>query len=239
MEVDTAGALDRLRGGEVEVVERMPWSSNATFLACVSSPAGSGETLVIYKPQQGERPLWDFERGTLCAREAAAFEVSEALGWAIVPPTVLRDGPFGMGMVQLFVDHDPDEHYLELRDDHPDRFRQIAAFDVVINNADRKSGHCILDRQGHIWGIDHGVSFHVHHKLRTVIWDHAGDALPSDVVSGLEMLDAAFDDGPGRRLTQLLTAEEAAATRARVQWLLDEGRFPEPRGDYPYPWPLV
>ena len=228
---------DRLSTGEVELIERMPWSSNATFLARVTN--GDGETLVIYKPQRGERPLWDFPSGTLCARETAAFEISEALGWRIVPPTVLRDGPIGYGMVQLFVDHDPDEHFLELRDDHPDRFRQMAAFDVVANNADRKAGHCILDVAGHIWGIDHGVTFHVQPKLRTVIWDFVDEALPDPVIEGLVGVARGLEGGLGERLSTLLSPAEAEATRQRVLGLLDGGRFPPPIGDYPYPWPLV
>ena len=230
-------ALDRLRAGDVELIERMPWSSNATFLASVN--ADDDETLVIYKPARGERPLWDFEPGTLCRREMAAFEVSEALGWSIVPPTVIREGPYGPGMVQLFIDHDPDDHFLELRDRFADRFAQVAAFDIVINNADRKSGHCILDRHGVVWGIDHGVSFHVEHKLRTVIWDYAEDPLPPEVTEGLDRLEAAFADGLEQRLAALLSVDEACVTRARARALADAGRFPLPRGDYPYPWPLV
>lgn len=229
--------LDRLRAGEVELIERMPWSSNATFLACVSD--GADQTLVIYKPRRGERPLWDFEPGTLCTREVAAFEVSEAFRWSIVPPTVLRDGPFGEGMVQLFVEHDPDEHFLELRSDHGDRFQEVAAFDIVINNADRKSGHCIVDRRGHVWGIDHGVSFHEHPKLRTVIWDYSGEPLPDGVAEGLAHLDEAWGDGLRGRLAELLSPHEIEAARTRAEKLAADGAFPPPRGDYPYPWPLV
>lgn len=227
--------LDRLQSGEVELVEQMRWASNATFLARLDADG----TLVIYKPRRGERPLWDFPPGSLSAREVAAYEVSRASGWEVVPPTVLRDGPFGEGMVQLFVDHDPDEHFLELRDDHADRFRQVAAFDVVVNNADRKSGHCILDGYGHVWGIDHGVTFHAHPKLRTVIWDYAGEPLPGHVVDGLCHVARELDGELAARLTGLLSLEETEATRLRVRRLLDEGAFPLPRGDYPYPWPLV
>lgn len=230
-------ATEALRRGEVELVERLPWSSNATFLAVVVD--GVRETPVVYKPRRGERPLWDFPAGSLAARELAAYEVSEALGWAIVPPTVLRDGPFGPGMVQRFVEHDPDEHYLELRDRFGDRFRQFAAFDVVVNNADRKSGHCLRDADDHVWGIDHGVTFHVHHKLRTVIWDHAGEALVAPVVEGLCALDQALGAGLSDRLAQLLSWDEADAVRARLHHLLAAGVFPEPAGDYPFPWPLV
>ncbi|MBI2169656.1 MAG: SCO1664 family protein [Actinobacteria bacterium] len=215
----------------------MPWSSNATFLAAISDDAG--EALVIYKPRRGERPLWDFPPGSLCEREMAAFAVSEAMGWAIVPPTVLRDGPLGPGMVQLFIDHDPDDHYLELRDAHADRFREFAAFDAVINNADRKSGHCVKDARGHVWGIDHGVSFHADHKLRTVIWDYAGEPLSAAVTDGLCRLARELEGPVGNRLAGLLAPGEVEAAGARLRRLLDSGSFPLPRGDYPYPWPLV
>lgn len=234
----TADMLDRLRGGGLELIERMPWSSNATFLAVVRE--SGDDLLVIYKPRQGERPLWDFAAGTLALREVAAFEVSEAAGWRIVPPTVLRaDGPFGEGMVQLFVDHDPDEHFLELRDAFADRFREFAAFDVVANNADRKSGHCVRDGHDHIWGIDHGVTFHEQHKLRTVIWDYAGERLSASAADGLCRVEAALAGELGERLGELLSSEEITAFATRVRRLLGEAAFPEPRGDYPYPWPLV
>lgn len=232
---DSSEALAELARGEVEVLHRMPWSSNATFLARLVET----DRLVIYKPERGERPLWDFPPGTLARREAASFAVSESLGWAIVPPTVLRDGPLGPGMVQLFVDHDPDEHFLELREDFPDRFRQFAAFDVVVNNADRKSGHCIRDAADHVWGIDHGVSFHVQDKLRTVIWDYAQERLPAEVVDGLCRLRRALDEDLTDRLAELLSPEEAGATDRRLRKLLEAGTFPLPGVDYPYPWPLI
>ena len=160
----------------------MPWSSNATFLAKLEHDGV--ESLAIYKPRKGERPLWDFPRGTLCDREVAAHLVSEALGWDIVPLTILRDGPAGVGMVQRFVDHDPEEHFFTLRERFGDMFRRFALFDVVINNADRKSGHCLRDRHDHVWGIDHGVSFHAAVKLRTVIWDYEGEPIgPADLAA--------------------------------------------------------
>src|SRR6266480_4723092 len=182
---DVARAL--LRDGDARVLGRMPWSSNATFLVELSD--GNGELLAIYKPQRGERPLWDFPRGTLCHREVAAYEISRALGWEIVPDTVLRDGPAGIGMMQQFVDHDPDEHYFTLLADHEDAFRRMAAYDVVINNTDRKGGHCLrASEDGRVFGIDHGVSFHPMWKLRTVIWDFAGETIPPDVCTDLRRL---------------------------------------------------
>lgn len=233
----SADDLSLLLSGELRVAGRMPWASNATYLAVVHH--GGGDLPVIYKPRRGERPLWDFPSGTLARRELAAFEVSEALGWRIVPSTVLRDGPLGEGMVQRFVEHDPDHHYLTLRDRYPDRFRQVAAFDIVVNNADRKAGHCLLDPAGHVWGIDHGVAFHREPKLRTVIWDFVGETLPEEVRYSLERLEHSLQNELGSRLAEVLSPEEVAAVGDRVERLLEEGEFPEPRGHYPYPWPYV
>jgi hypothetical protein len=244
-----------LERGELEVLGRMPWASNQTYLGrlCLDSPGSGGgpekpgagsvpqkiEALAVYKPRRGERPLWDFPRGTLCQREVASHLVSEELGWAIVPPTLLRSGPLGEGMVQLFVDHDPEKHYFTLRETVPGRFRQFALFDVVVNNADRKSGHCLLDAGGHVWGIDHGVTFHTSVKLRTVIWDFEGEPIGEDLLSDLTRLDAGFDDELGRRLAGLLAPPEVKAARRRLGWLLSRRVFPSPTTDYPYPWPMV
>ncbi len=194
---------------------------------------------MVYKPRRGERPLWDFPTGTLCDREVAAFLVSEELGWRIVPATTARSGPLGEGMVQRFIGHDPQEHYLTLRHRFSERFLQFAAFDVVINNADRKAGHCLLDAHGHIWGVDHGVSFHVEPKLRTVIWEYVGEPLTPDIRRDLAGLRVALDASLGGRLAGLLSKEEAVALRLRVEMLLEEGRLPGPGDDYPYPWPFV
>ncbi|MDQ1381752.1 MAG: hypothetical protein QOJ71_2471, partial [Actinomycetota bacterium] len=192
MQVSEDRARELLRDGEVDVLGRMPWSSNATFLVNLSQ--GGDELLAIYKPQRGERPLWDFRRGTLCHREVAAFEVSEALGWDIVPDTVLRDGPAGIGMMQRFVEHDPEEHYFTLLETHGDAFRRMAAFDVVINNTDRKGGHCLRALAGgRIFGIDHGVSFHAQWKLRTVIWDFYGEPVPEPLVEDLRRVRSELE----------------------------------------------
>lgn len=231
------GERELLQGGELEVLGRMPWASNQTFLGRLEH--GGLEALVVYKPRRGERPLWDFPPGTLCRREMAAFEVSEALGWAIVPLTVLRDGPLGPGMVQLFVDHDPNEHYFTLRETHPDRFRQFALFDVVANNADRKAGHCLRAWDDHVWGIDHGVTFHASVKLRTVIWDFEGERISSDALADLGRLAAALDGELGCRLSELLSGAEVEAAQRRLGWLLSHRVFPQPLTDYPYPWPMV
>ena len=178
LDEETARAV--LREGEVEVLGRMPWSSNATFLVCLSNE--SDQLLAIYKPQRGERPLWDFPRGTLCNREVAAREVSEALGWAIVPDTVLRDGPVGIGMMQRFVHHDPEEHYFTLLATHGDEFRRMAAFDIVINNTDRKGGHCLrADETAASSASTTACRSTREWKLRTVIWDFACEPIPPEV----------------------------------------------------------
>ena len=236
-EIGQAEAVELLRAGELDVLGRMPWSSNQTFLAKVER--GGVEVLVIYKPRRGERPLWDFPNGSLCLRELAAFAVSEALGWSIVPLTVLRDGPLGSGMVQLFVDHDPEQHFFTLREAFPDRFRQFALFDVVTNNADRKSGHCLRAPDDHIWGIDHGLSFHSAIKLRTVIWDYEGEPIGEADLAALTRLAAAFGTDLGRSLRDLLSPVEIDAAVQRLEWLLSRRVFPQPVTEYPYPWPMV
>ncbi|MEW6475139.1 MAG: SCO1664 family protein [Actinomycetota bacterium] len=236
-EPGSAEEQELLAGGEIEVLGRMPWSSNATFL--VRLERAGLESLAIYKPRKGERPLWDFPRGTLCHREVAAHLVSDALGWSIVPRTILRDGPAGEGMVQRFVDHDPEEHFFTLRERFGDVFRRFALFDVVINNADRKSGHCLRDGRDHIWGIDHGVSFHGVVKLRTVIWDYEGEPIAPADLAALQGLGARLDADLGRALTALLSGAERQALQDRLEWLLSERVFPQPLTEYPYPWPMV
>ena len=230
-----------LAAAELEVVARMRYSSNATFLV---EARGDGLTVrAVYKPQRGERALWDFPTGTLCCREVAAYEVSDALGWGIVPPTVMRDdGPLGAGSLQWFVEHDPQRHYFELVRTHAERFREFAVFDVLANNTDRKGGHCLFDEErGVVVGIDHGLTFHHHWKLRTVIWDFAGEpvapALADDVC---RVLQEAERGALGHRLGTLLSAPELAAMLGRADDLLRAGVLPEPDGDYrAYPWPLV
>jgi len=229
-----------LREGEPELLGRMPWSSNATFLVCLTLPGEAGQLLAVYKPRQGERPLWDFPAGTLCQREVAAGVVSDVLGWEIVPDTILRDGPLGPGMVQRFVDHDPEQHYFTLLPDHADDFRRFAAFDVVLNNTDRKGGHCVRDPFGHVWGVDHGIAFHVHWKLRTVIWEFAGEPLAPPISSDLERFLGALDGEGGAALAELLSPAELIAVQRRTEDLLGAGHLPEPDDGYhSMPWPLV
>jgi len=228
--------LTLLAEGDVEVVGRMPWSSNRTFL--VTCALDGEELPAIYKPARGERPLWDFPDG-LYKREAAAYALSDALGWDVVPETVVRDdGPLGEGSYQRFVPADFSQHHFTLVEDpaHHDRLRAIAAFDIVANNADRKSGHCLLGEDGLVWAIDNGLSFHREPKLRTVIWEFAGQPLPPALCAGL---DDVVDRFP-IRVGMLLTDAEVRATLRRARALLEEGRFPEPDPDrHHYPWPLV
>jgi hypothetical protein len=224
--------------GDMEMLGLMPGASNFTFLARVVREESAA--LVVYKPRAGEAPLWDFSEGTLCQREVAAFVLSEALGWPAVPPTILRDGPRGPGAVQLLVQADFDEHYFTLREAHLDQFRAVTAFDVVANNADRKGGHCLLAPDGTIWVIDHGVCFAVEPKLRTVIWDFAGEPMPPHLVADVARIAGELRTGPLRdRMTGLLAADEIEATALRAEQLARVARFPHPVGRRPYPWPPV
>ncbi len=239
MELDPSRASDALRNGELDIFGRMAWSSNATFV--VNAALDDIETQGVYKPRRGERPLWDFADGTLCNREVAAYELSVATGWGIVPETVLRDGPYGIGMVQRFVDHDPEEHYFTLLESHPESFQRFAAFDVLVNNADRKGGHCLRARaDGHIYGIDHGLTFHVEDKLRTVIWDFAGDLVPDPVLAVVECVLEDLDGALGQRLGELLAPFEVEAVGDRARALLRKGRYPVPdEGYHSVPWPMI
>jgi hypothetical protein len=228
-----------LVGGELEVLGLLPNASNRTFLARARS--GDEEILAVYKPRRGETPLWDFPEGTLCAREVAAHVVARALGWPNVPVTVLRDGPFGIGSVQRFVPADPGEHYFTLAERFPDDFRRIAAFDLVVNNADRKAGHCLLGEDGLIHVVDHGVCFAEEPKLRTVIWDFVGEPLGDEIRADLRRLSRQLEVGPVRaELSDLLAGTELAALAGRVREVAAITRLPEPAVDRrPFPWPPI
>jgi uncharacterized repeat protein (TIGR03843 family) len=220
----------------MEIEGRMPWSSNGTYLATVGE--GDGTVAAIYKPGRTERPLWDFPDG-LYRREVAAYELACELGWDLVPETVLRtEGPLGEGSVQRFVDADFAEHYFTLLGDerHHPALARMAAFDLVANNADRKGGHCLIDRTGHLWGIDHGLCFHTAPKVRTVMWDFVGEPIDDALVTDLRRLAA---DGPGDALRRLLHDDEIEALVARLDALLRRPAYPRPRNDHPYPWPLI
>jgi len=218
----------------------LPWGSNYAYLVPVTDEERM--LLAVYKPQRGERPLWDFPDGTLCQREAAAFVVSEALGWQIVPPTVLRAGPYGLGSVQFYIDHDPEVNYFSpFPAECAPQLQRMAAFDYIINNADRKGGHCLQDQQGHVWGIDHGLSFHRAPKLRTVIWEYAGEPLPGPIAQDLVRLCETLSQSGllAQALSELLSEQEVLAFRKRVERLSDARIFPQPGPGPNYPWPPV
>jgi uncharacterized repeat protein (TIGR03843 family) len=240
--------LNILRNGTVEIEGLLPWSSNYTFLVRICD--GPDEISAVYKPRRGERPLWDFPQGTLCRRELAAFFISEALGWHLVPPTVLRSAQHGIGSIQYFIDHDPERHYLTFEEDATLRpqLQRMALFDLIINNADRKAGHVLLEetpetgQPGRIWGIDHGISFHSDPKLRTVIWEFAGTPLPEELKADMVSLRSRLARQDGTLLTEmrpLLSAEEMEALNRRLALMIDRKNFPQPGAGRHYPWPPV
>jgi len=226
--------LTLLSEGQVEVEGRLPWSSNGTFLVRVCLQGA--EDRAVYKPEAGERPLWDFPHG-LHRRELAAYVLSEALGWGIVPETVVRAGPLGYGSLQRFVPADFEEHYFTLleRPEHHDVLKAICAFDLIANNADRKGGHCLLDEDGRLWSVDHGLCFHADPKLRTVMWDFAGQPVPEDLVADAARLAVSVPV----QLAALLDDDEGEALAARAAALVRKPVFPEARSGRPYPWPMV
>ncbi len=229
--------MTALLEGELSIQGRMPWSSNGTFLTEICH---DGETtLAVYKPHRGERPLWDFPDG-LYKREVAAYRLSEALGWGIVPETVLRDGPLGIGSLQRFVPADFAQHYFTLYEEETgrwhDQLRTMCAFDLLANSTDRKSGHCLLGEDGRIYGIDNGLSFHHEFKLRTVIWEFGTERLP---VPLLDDIAAFLDAGLPDDLAELLDALERDALLTRARAVLSGGCFPVDHTGRRYPWPLV
>ena len=237
LELPVDDALELLVRGDLSIEGRVVDASNATLYCAVC--ADGVAAACVYKPVMGERPLWDFPDGTLAEREVAAFSVSAASGWDIVPPTVYREGPAGPGMVQLWIAEDDavDLRTFTRRRDLA-ALRHIAAFDAVINNADRKGRHLLPTSDGHLYGVDHGVSFHVDDKLRTVLWQFAGRVLGDDVRDVLSALRGDLDARLGEVLAGLLTGREVRRTRARVDRLLAANRYPEPGDEWPaVPWP--
>ncbi|MFE9421447.1 SCO1664 family protein [Kitasatospora sp. NPDC006697] len=262
---DPAAALELLRSGALTVHGQLTDASNAALLCSVE--LDGTEALCVYKPVRGERPLWDFPDGTLAGREVAAYELSAASGWALIPPTVLREGPFGPGMAQVWVEPDqgaapmlalqdpsgPEPGWLAVvqaqaeggrpvllvhADD--ERLRRMAVLDAVLNNADRKGGHLLPAADGRIYGIDHGVTFNSSGKLRTLLWGWADQPLTGEAVAVLERLAAELDGALGKRLAEHLTADELTATRERTAALLRAGRHPVPSDEWPsIPWPPV
>ena len=230
-------ALELLTHGQLAIEGRLLDSSNATFYCGVSLEGI--QAACVYKPIAGERPLWDFPDGTLAEREVAAHAVSVASGWDIVPPTVLRDGPAGTGMVQLWIDVDETVDLGELIGRrHDPELQRVAVLDAVINNADRKGGHLLPTPQGHLYGIDHGVTFNVDEKLRTVLWQWAGDPLDEDAVDTLLRVRSALGGPLGEQLAELLTVREIRRTQRRVDRLLGSATYPNPPEDRrAIPWP--
>ena len=233
--IDDSDAEEVLRCGEVDVLGRMPWSSNATFLVDVRR----GDHLLqgVYKPGRGERPLHDFPPG-LFRREAAAWELARQLGWGLIPPTVVRDGPLGEGSIQLYIPCDYDHHFFTLRDDpdHVAALQRLAAFDLVANSADRKSGHVLLGDDGGVWAVDNALCFHHQFKVRTVIWDWGGEPLADDLLADLGRL---ADDGLSEPLATLLDPFERDAVLTRAAALGQDGVLPfDPTGRR-IPWPLL
>lgn len=239
--------LHLLKTGEMEVLGRMPRSSNATLLVKITN-ADAGrddaqdeqpptEVHGIYKPGKGERPLWDFPDG-LYRREVAAWELSEMLGWGLVPETVLREGPFGEGSVQRFIEADFEQHYFTLYEDptHHEALRMMCAFDLLINNTDRKSGHCLLGHNQRIYGIDNGLCFHPDPKIRTVIWEFGGEPIPTAIIDDIARL---IEEPPGP-LARYLSDDEIAGIKRRGSFLIERRVFPQADPDGRcYPWPLI
>ncbi len=236
MPADELSRLHLLNTAQVDIEGRMPWSSNATFL-CNLSVEGEHMGQAIYKPLRGERPLWDFEPG-LHRREVAAYLLSEAMGLGIVPPTVLRDGPLGEGSLQWFVDADHQQHYFTLFENRPelhDAMQAFALFDFVANNTDRKSGHILIDGDDRLWGIDHGLCFSADFKLRTVVWEFAGQPVPAHLVTAT----ASLCDAVPLQVAALLADDEVEALRERATWVVEHPVFPTDPTGRRYPWPLV
>lgn len=227
--------LEILQHGEIEVEGRMPYSSNATFLVnlTLGDQVGKG----IYKPLRGERPLWDFPSG-LYQREVAAYLLSEAMDLHVIPPTVEREGPFGIGSLQWFIDARFEEHYFtlyEAREDLHDQFRNMAIFDIVANNTDRKSGHCLIDNDDRIWGIDQGLCFSAEFKLRTVIWEFGGESIAPELIAKIQRVV----DRPPLDVAALLDADEIDTMIDRASMLAQGGMFPIDASGQRYPWPMV
>jgi uncharacterized repeat protein (TIGR03843 family) len=231
-----------LREAEFQDARPVWYSSNYVYLSQMCGQAGE-QFAAIYKPLKGENPLWDFPDGCLYKREAAAYELAKLLGWNFVPPTVVRDGPHGIGSLQLFIKHDPESHFFVQREvpGFVPQLQRMAVFDLIVNNADRKGGHCLLDEHGQIWGIDHGLCFHYQYKLRSVIWDWAGEAVPTN------WLDETFAAGKAiagcaaaaTPFLALVGDAEVAALLGRIEKLQQDRRFPTPGANRHYPWPLV
>jgi uncharacterized repeat protein (TIGR03843 family) len=233
--------LNDLEHGQLTLLGEFMWGSNYTFAVQVEHADRAFKG--VYKPTRGERPLWDFPPSSLARREVAAYLVSEALQWRLVPPTVCRrKGPMGPGSLQQYVEHDPEYHYFNFSEQDRQRLRPVALFDLLVNNADRKGSHVLIDPQDHLWLIDHGICFHREDKLRTVIWDFAGEPIPEDLCAALDRFWQTLEPGSelATRLGKYLNREETKALAGRAKRLVGYGRFPNPHPNRrPYPWPPV
>ena len=225
-------AWDIIRNGEIVACQLTPAGSNYTFLSQIQ--LGDATSLAIYKPRDGESPLWDFPRGTLYKREYAAYLLSQVLGWDFIPFTIIREGPYGIGSVQQFIEHDPKQNYYTLTEANASQLKVIACFDLVANSTDRKPNHLILDSSGKLWSIDHGLTFHCNTKIRTVIWDFGGEKIPETLLQRLSKLTEELENPQGclAELVQVLPPEEMEALGQRVQWVLGEGIYPGLPGRY-------
>ncbi len=235
-----------LERGKITVQGEFLWGSNYTFL--VNSELDGSTVQAVYKPSRGERPLWDFPVASLAKREAAAYWVSQALGWNLVPPTVYRKkGPVGAGSLQHYIEHDPNYHYFNFTEEDRQSLRPTVVFDFLINNADRKGSHILVDQDHHFWLIDHGVCFHVEDKIRTVIWDFIQEPIPLHLLDDLKRILQELNVNPeveasqlSTHLHQYLNKGEVKALANRAQSLIDSGCFPGPQPDRrPYPWPAI
>ena len=231
-----------MESGEITGGHRMPWGSNYTFLVWID--AGPGHYLrAIYKPRDGERPLWDFPTGTLFQREHAAFLLSRLLGWPNVPLTLVRDGPYGTGMFQYYVESDPDVTYFDIvqQPSAHDELRKMMVFDLITNNADRKGGHCLIGPDERIWSIDHGLTFHPSFKLRTVMMEFWGHEVPGDLVDDLARLHRKLDSQSEdtHQLRCLLSGPERKALTKRLRFMLRDPMIPKLDPNYNIPWPFV
>ena len=237
--LDHGAVLSALAEAPILKAQLLPWGSNYTYV--VELKSGSAPVRAVYKPGQGERPLWDFPSGGLYLREWAAYQMSQALGWELVPPTVVREGPHGPGSLQLFIDFVESENYFTLRERRLAEIWPMAVFDLVTNNADRKAGHCLVDRRGHIWGIDHGLTFHALPKLRTVMFEFCGEPIPESLLDNVAELLAqmAARGRVAQTLSRVLEAHELDALCRRMERLLKERRFPVLDPSRQVPWPLI
>jgi hypothetical protein len=239
---DRPNILDLLNAASVQDYALLAAGSNYVYLLTLAHP-DAGEGYAVYKPQRGEAPLSDFPDGTLYRREYAAYLVSEALGWGLVPPTVVRSDGLegGLGMLQLFIEHDPSQHYFTLKDDHVTEMQRIAVFDWLTNNADRKGGHCLLAADGRIWCIDQGLTFHFDDKLRTVIWEFQGEPVPDALIADIADFGKRLETDAELQasLASMLSVQEMSRLKHRIEVICASPVFPAPPPWRPYPWPMI